>query len=99
MLRLVRCVIPIILLFVTLRALAQPASQPITQPASQPIPAGTLVRMYQRELGPLYHEADVERLLGAHALLERFFAATTAAERKTITQALEKTEIDANILG
>ena len=66
-------------------------------PAASPIPPSDIQRMDARELGTLYHPADADKLLSAHALIERYCA--DPSSRKQTASALEATGIDPNILG
>ena len=67
--------------------------------AAQAIPPAVLDAMYRRELGDKYHPVPADSYYQAHLLIERYFVASATDERKTITQAIEATGIDANILG
>src|SRR4051794_11337702 len=56
-----------------------------------------LLKIYQNDLGPKFDPAHADGLMKAHALIEDYFAKPT--ERKAITQQLESTNIDPNLLG
>jgi hypothetical protein len=55
--------------------------------------------MYRHELEGVYRPADADKVYAAHQLLEQYFAATKAAERKQVVTQLETTGLDANLLG
>lgn len=72
--------------------------------AAQGAPAEGLSRpqleqIYRRELEGLYQPDDTDRIFAAHELIERFFEAARAAERKQIVRELERTGLDTNLLG
>ena len=80
---------------------AVPTSEPgATPPASQEtIPKATLQEMYRAELGTAYDPVQADQLYDAHQLLEQYFAAASASDRKLIVQELEGTKVDPTILG
>ncbi|HTL27842.1 MAG TPA: hypothetical protein VL282_01415 [Tepidisphaeraceae bacterium] len=76
------------------------SAQPAPVPTSQPIPRNQLLQMDQRELGEeLFKRVTPQQLEKLHPLIEDYFAAKTAVDRKTATAAIEATEIDPNIVG
>ena len=71
-----------------------------TRPAiSPPIARSTLQEMYRRELGSAYDPVQADDLESAHQLLERFFLAQSAGERREIGKSLASSKVDANVLG
>ena len=68
-------------------------------PQGEPLARADLERMYRHELEGLYRPADADKVYAAHALIERYFAATKATERKQIVLDLEATGLDVNLLG
>ena len=66
---------------------------------AQPIPPDQLQSMYRSELGPLYNPTDAAKLSQAHALLEEYFSAQTAADRKPIVQQIESLHLNPNAIG
>jgi len=72
---------------------AQPAGE------EQPIPKQVLDAMDRKELGNLYTPAVAGKLYDAHVLMEKYFAAQQAKDRKAIVAQIKATGIDANILG
>ena len=79
---------------------AVPASQPGMSPAAEEtIPPDELRKIDQAELGALYRPALDGSLRTAHELIEKYFAATSAADRKSIESSLEATKLDPNVLG
>jgi hypothetical protein len=89
--------VPILILLLISIASAQPPAT--TQSSAEEIPPDVLRTMYQRELGELHQRASFEQLHEAHRLIEQYFRATTAADRRELTTQIESTGIDANILG
>ena len=72
--------------------------------AAQDRPANELARpqfeqVYRHELEGLYQPADFEKIFAAHQLLERYFAAGQAAERRKVVKDLEAAGLDVNLLG
>src|SRR5690349_4533885 len=65
----------------------------------QPIARAQLEPIYRRELEGLYQPADADKVFAAHQLVEQYFAATTAADRKKLVRDLETTGLDVNLLG
>src|SRR5689334_13899987 len=63
------------------------------------IPRAQLEAIYRHELEGLDLPADADKVFAAHQLLEQYFAATTAAERKKLVHNLEATGLDVNLLG
>ncbi|MGE5609228.1 MAG: hypothetical protein ACM359_08235 [Bacillota bacterium] len=63
------------------------------------IPRQTLDAMDRRELGTLYTPAIADKLYDAHQLLEKYFAAEKAPDRKAIVTQLAALNLDPNILG
>jgi hypothetical protein len=82
-------------------AVAVPTNEPgTTRPASEEtIPQATLADMFRTELGAAYDPVQADQLYGAHQLIEKYFEAHTAVERRSIIGQLEATEIDPNVLG
>ncbi|HEY8668377.1 MAG TPA: hypothetical protein VIL86_17130 [Tepidisphaeraceae bacterium] len=78
---------------------ADVSATPVTTSPSERIERPTLQKMYQRELGKHYNPADADQIYHAHQLLEDFFDAKTAEQRKAITKSVEDTGVDPNILG
>lgn len=86
---------------------AAPTSQPHTTPAedaqgfdaTKVMPDDQLTALYQRELGPRFKPADFQKLKSAHLLLEEFFAAPTAKERRDLTKEIEAAGVEPNLLG
>ena len=64
-----------------------------------PIARADLERMYRHELEGLYRPADADKVYAAHQLIEKYFAAMKAAERRQIATDLEATGLDVNLLG
>src|SRR5689334_22041765 len=64
-----------------------------------PMPRADLERMYRHELEGLYRPADADKVHAAHQLIEHFFAAKKAVERKQIVKDLEATGLDPALLG
>src|SRR5690242_2110490 len=88
--------IPFACLILALAQHSPAQTLPTTRPAAEPIPPQQLDQMYRRELGPLYRPQDANLLLSAHALIERFFATNSPADRKQIIRQIESTGIDPN---
>jgi pimeloyl-ACP methyl ester carboxylesterase len=65
----------------------------------KPIPRDVLIGMYRTELGKLFNDADVDKLLAAHQIIESYFSATSADLRKQAIQSLKQSGVDAAILG
>jgi hypothetical protein len=63
------------------------------------IPRADLEKVYRRELEGLYPPNDADKVYAAHQLLERYFAAPKAAERKRVVEELKVTGLDPNLLG
>lgn len=63
------------------------------------LPRPQLEQIYRHELEGLYQPAHFDTVYGAHQLLERYFAAGQAAERKKLAKELEATKLDVNLLG
>src|SRR5687768_8692252 len=78
-------------------ASAAPETTPAARPAVDAIPQATLQEMYRAELGRKYNPQDATRLHDAHVLVEQFFAAATAQERKALVVKLEATGLDPNL--
>lgn len=80
---------------------AIPTTEPgvIAPPAGETIPEATLGEMFRAELGPSYDPVQADQFYAAHQLIEQFFQAPTAHDRKNITGQLEATQIDPNVLG
>jgi hypothetical protein len=78
---------------------AAPETTPAARPAVDTIPQATLQEMYRRELGNKYRPEDAARLHAAHVLVEEFFSATTAQERKAVVAKLHATGLDPNLIG
>ena len=80
---------------------AIPTTEPgiVTPSATDIIPEPTLQQMYRDELGTAYDPVQASQLQGAHQLLEQFFHARTAIERKSVVGQLDAMQIDANVLG
>lgn len=82
--------------------IAIPTTEPGVPPApstQETIPKAALGEMFRAELGPAYDPVQADQLYDAHELIERYFLATTALDRKSLTGQLEATQIDPNILG
>src|SRR4051794_19042376 len=79
-----------------LRAVASAQDAP---PSADAIPRAQLEQIYRHELEGLYQPADADKVYAAHELLERYFAAIHAADRKKIVKDLEATGLDVNLLG
>src|SRR5215213_8546827 len=71
-----------------------PAPGESAEAVAGPVPRADLERMYRHELEGLYRPADADKVYGAHQLIERFFAAKKAVERKQIVKDLEATGLD-----
>lgn len=82
-------------------AVAIPTTEPgANRPAEEEnIPRNTLDAMYRTELGAAYDPVQAGQLHDAHLLLEKYFQAKTAADRKSLVGQLEATQIDPNVLG
>jgi pimeloyl-ACP methyl ester carboxylesterase len=63
------------------------------------IPRADLERMYRHELEGLYRPADVDKVYAAHLLIERFFAAKKAVERRQFVNDIEATGLDPVLIG
>ena len=72
---------------------------PATRPAWPPIPKETLVQIYQKELGDRFRPQEADRYHTAHELIERYFEATTMADRKAVAKQITAMEIDPVIVG
>lgn len=72
-----------------------------TVPATQPsgMSDADLLALCRTEASPLFKSADADTCIAAHALIEQFFAAKTQKERVALTQQLEATKLNANVLG
>lgn len=68
-------------------------------PTQETVPAAQLQAMYRRELGDRYNPTQFDALLGAHQLIEQYFASPTAAQKKAIVAKLDATKLDPNLLG
>lgn len=81
--------------------MAIPTTEPgaISPPANQTIPRAALSEMFRTELGAIYDPVQADQLIDAHRLIEQYFLARTATERKSVVGQLEATEIDPNVLG
>src|SRR3954454_6051844 len=90
--------IPIgIALLVAATGVAQIVSPTTVSTKPVAMPRDVLLKIYQNDLGPKYDPTHADALIRAHALIEDYFAKPT--ERKAITQQLESTNIDPNLLG
>lgn len=83
--------------------MAQGQSAPPSLPNASP-PAGAidrpmLERLYQAELGSLFRPPLSTKLFDAHLLLEKYFAAPTAAQRSDIVKQLEAMGLEPAVLG
>jgi hypothetical protein len=80
---------------------AVPSTEPgaVAPPTGETIPQNVLDEMFRVELGPAYDPVQAPQLYDAHRLIEQYFLARTAAERKSVVGQLEATQIDPNILG
>lgn len=101
-----RCFGLVLLVSLCLAAAKRPeVAIPTTQPNAMPPPTGetmprqTLDEMFRSELGAAYDPVQADQLFGAHQLIEQYFLARTAADRKSVTGQLEATQIDPNVLG
>ncbi|HZK79499.1 MAG TPA: hypothetical protein VFC46_00490, partial [Humisphaera sp.] len=72
---------------------------PITISQDTVIPRDVLIGMYRAELGDRFHVEDVERLLAAHQVIERYFDAPGAPDRKQAVRDLEATKLDIGTVG
>src|SRR6267143_338708 len=77
------------------------AQQPGTIAAAEKdgIPPTILEKMDRKELGDLFRPELLPKLRPAHELLEKYFAAKTAAERAGAVKEIVGTGLDANVLG
>ena len=64
-----------------------------------PIPRADLERMYRHELEGPYRPADADKVYAAHQLIERYFAARKAADRRKLAKDIEATGLEVNLLG
>src|SRR5512138_2946415 len=64
-----------------------------------PVPRADLERMYRHELEGIYRPADADKVHAAHQLIERFFVARKAAERRQVAKDLEATGLNPVLLG
>ena len=66
----------------------------------QSIPRESLIAMYRTELGPRFVEADADKLIQMHQLIESYFASgATGAQRKIIAANLDQSGVDPIIIG
>jgi hypothetical protein len=63
------------------------------------IPASQMVTLYAAALGPLYQPQYLDRIYGAHLLLEQYFAATTEARRHEVVKELQATNVPIEVIG
>lgn len=63
------------------------------------LPRDVLARMYRAELGDRFDAAQVPRLIAAHELLEKYFAASSSGQRKEIAGKIEAVGLDPSIVG
>ena len=68
-------------------------------PSAAVLARGQLEQVYRRELEGLYAPADADKVYAAHQLVESYFAAPRAADRKKVVADLRATGLDANLLG
>jgi pimeloyl-ACP methyl ester carboxylesterase len=85
-------------------AIAQPLPPttipaPASAPALESIPRQTLETMYRRELGELYNPAQADSFYDTHQLIEKYFAAPAAADRKALVKEIDAIGLDPNIVG
>lgn len=80
---------------------AIPTTEPgaVAPPSGETIPQSALGELFRAELGPAYDPVQAPQLYDAHRLIEQYFLARTAVERKSAVGQLEATQIDPNILG
>ena len=76
-----------------------PETTPAAPPASDAIPQATLQEMYRASWAGSTSRRTPAELHDAHVLVEQFFAATTAQERKAAVAKLEATGLDPNLIG
>ena len=65
----------------------------------KPIPRDALIAMYKADLGALYKDADVDKLLQAHQLIEGFFKADSSGLRKQAIVSLQQSGVDPAAIG
>jgi hypothetical protein len=63
------------------------------------LPRDTLATMYRAELGSRFDPGDMPRLVAAHELLEKYFAAASAVDRKEIAGRIDAMGLDRSIIG
>ena len=68
-------------------------------PAADFISVEQMSAVYSAALGSLYQPADLNRLYDAHLVLEKYFSATTEAQRRDLTKQLEATKLSPDLLG
>ena len=76
-----------------------PPAAPAAATDSQPLSLKELSQIYRRELEGVYAPADADKVYAAHQLIEQYFAAPHAAERKKVVEDLEASGVDVNVLG
>ncbi|MDP9173667.1 MAG: hypothetical protein M3O30_07350 [Planctomycetota bacterium] len=62
------------------------------------LPRETLAKIFQGKTGKFTPE-ELENLLNAHALLERYFAASAAADQKKLAEQISATGLNGRVLG
>lgn len=72
---------------------------PVPDAPAAPLSRDQRLGLYRGELGALFQEADAERLLATHQLLEDFFHAPAPAARKEAARALKEGGEDLAIIG
>lgn len=66
---------------------------------AEPLSRDVLVRMYRTELGDRFNPVDVPKLIAAHQLLEKYFASSSAQERKDIAGKIGAVGLDPSTVG
>lgn len=74
-------------------------AQPATVPATQPMSREEILIAARAELGSAFQPADAEKLLAAHDAIERYFAATSTADRTAAIAAISETSLGADVVG
>jgi predicted esterase len=63
------------------------------------LPRDTLAKLYRTELGDQFKDTNLQKLISAHELLEKYFAAESSGQRSEIVTRIDATGLDRPTIG
>jgi len=75
------------------------SAQPTSVPTSQPLLREQLSFLYEDELGTGFRNEDLDKLLSTQDQLERYFAATSAADRAAAVAEIRRIGLEESLVG